>query len=249
MIDAVATANPRTVVALEVGNPVLMPWARKVPAILSIWFPGQEGASALADVLTGRVNPSGHLPVTFPASIAQLPHAKMPGSDIPVADQLTKATYGIMADSKPFDFSYPEGSDAGYRWFDAKKAQPAYAFGYGLSYTTFKYDALKVTGGKTLSATFTVTNTGKREGAAVPQVYVRAPGKAKRLIGWAKPTLRPGESRTVTITADPRVIGNFDEKAHRWVVAPGNYVVELAYSALDTAATANVKMQRQTRKP
>jgi len=249
LIETLAAANPRTVVALQVGNPVQMPWAGEVPAIISLWFPGQEGASAFADVLSGKVNPSGHLPVTFPASVTQLPLTKVPGSDAPAADKMTRATYGINADTKPFDFSYPEGSDAGYRWFDAKKEQPAYAFGHGLSYTTFKYDGLKATGGKTLAATFTVTNTGNREGAAVPQVYVRAPGKAKRLIGWAKPMLRPGESKTVTVTADPRVIGSFDEKAHRWVVTPGTYVVELGYSATDTAATANVKMQRQTRKP
>ncbi len=249
MIEAVAAANPRTVVALEVGNPVLMPWAAKVPAILSIWFPGQDGASAMADILTGRVNPSGHLPVTFPASLSQLPLTVLPGSDAPPADKATRAVYGLTADTKPFEFSYPEGSDAGYRWFDAKKAKPLYPFGHGLSYTTFRYDGLKATGGKTLSATFTVTNTGDREGAAVPQVYVRAPGKSKRLIGWAKPNLRPGESRSVTVTADPRVIGNFDAKAQRWVVPAGTYVIELGSSATETAATANVKLQRQTRKP
>ena len=249
MIEAVASANPRTIVALEIGNPVLMPWAAKVPAILSIWFPGQDGASALADVLVGKVNPSGHLPMTFPASLSQLPHAIVPGSDAPLADKATRAVYGLNSDTKPFEMSYPEGSDVGYRWYDAKQAKPLYPFGYGLSYTTFRYDTLKVSGGRALSATFTVTNTGDREGAAVPQVYVRAPGKAKRLIGWAKPKLRAGESRTITVTADPRVIGNFDATAQRWVVPAGTYVVELGSSATDVSATAKVKLQRATRKP
>lgn len=249
LIAAVAQANPRTVVALEVGNAVLMPWADKVPAIVSIWYPGQEGASAFADVLTGRVNPSGHLPVTFPAAISQLPLAKIPGSDAPPADRATRAVYGINADTKPFEFSYPEGSDVGYRWFDARKAKPLYAFGHGLSYTRFRYDALMARGGKSLTVSFTVTNVGDKEGADVPQVYVRAPGKAKRLIGWAKPMLRPGETQTVSVTADARLLGNYDDKAHRWVIPAGTYVVELGRSAVDTAVTAQVKMQRQTRKP
>ena len=249
LIGAVADANPRTVVALETGNPVLMPWAGKVPAILSMWFPGQEGATALADILTGKVNPSGHLPVTFPASLDQLPLAELPGVNAPKADKETRATYGLAADTKPFDIVYPEGSDVGYRWYDARKARPLFAFGHGLSYTTFRYDGLKAQGGGTLKVSFTVTNTGKREGADVPQVYVSRPGKAKRLIGWDKPTLRPGESRKITIEADPRVIGDYDEKARSWVVPAGTYTIQLGHSAVEIAATTQAKLRRQTRRP
>jgi beta-glucosidase len=249
LIDAVADSNPRTIVALETGNPVLMPWADKVPAILSIWYPGQEGGHALADILTGKVNPSGHLPITFPASLEQLPLPELPGANAPKADKETRATYGLSADTKPFDIVYPEGSDVGYRWFDARKATPLFAFGHGLSYTSFRYDGLQVQAGRTLKVTFNVTNTGDRAGADVPQVYVRRDGKAKRLIGWGKPTLRPGESRKITIEADPRVIGDYDVEARNWVVPAGTYTVELGQSALNVVATRQVKLRRQTRKP
>jgi beta-glucosidase len=249
LIGAVADANPKTIVALETGNPVLMPWAGKVPAILSIWFPGQEGATALADILSGKVNPSGHLPVTFPASADQLPLPELPGINAPKADKETRATYGLAADTKPFDIVYPEGADAGYRWYDARKTAPLFAFGHGLSYTTFRYDGLKAQGGRSLKISFTVTNTGEREGADVPQVYIRRPGKAKRLIGWDKPTLRPGESCKITIEADPRVIGDYDEKARNWVVPAGTYTIELGHSAVDLSATTQTKLRRQTRQP
>lgn len=249
LIDAVASANGKTVVVLETGNPVLMPWQAKVPAILSAWYGGQRGGAAIARVLTGKVNPSGHLPVTFPASVDQLPNPVIPGSDAPPADKETRAVYGLQAGTKPFDIRYPEGSDAGYRWFDKKGIKPLYPFGYGLSYTSFRYDGLKVTGGKTLTVRFTVTNSGDRPGADIPQVYVTRPGKAKRLIGWGKPDLKPGESREVAVTADPRLLGDFDVKAQRWVVPAGKVKVEVSTSASDPVLTSSVKLHRVTRKP
>jgi beta-glucosidase len=249
LIDAVSSANGKTVVVLETGNPVLMPWRNKVPAILSAWYGGQRGGTAIARVLTGKVNPSGHLPVTFPASVDQLPNPVLPGSDVPPADKETRAVYGLQAGTKPFDIRYPEGSDAGYRWFDKKGLKPLYPFGYGLSYTQFRYDGLKTTGGKTLTVRFTVTNIGQRAGADVPQVYVTRPGKAKRLVGWAKPDLKPGESKEVTVTADMRVLSDFDPKAQRWVLPAGEVKIEVGTSAADPVLIGAAKLNRFVRKP
>lgn len=249
LIEMVAAANPNTVVVLETGNPVAMPWRDKVHAILAAWYGGQNGGAAIARVLSGAVNPSGHLPVTFPASVAQLPNPVLPGSGAPRADKETRAVYGLSADTKPFDIHYPEGSDVGYRWFERTHGTPLYAFGYGLSYTSFRYDMLKVRGGNGLTVSFTVTNSGPRAGADVPQVYVRRPGKAKRLIGWAKPRLAPGETKTVSITADPRVVGDFDARHHRWVVPADRYTVEVGTSAVDTVLTGTTRMRQKTLKP
>ncbi|ANI80048.1 MULTISPECIES: glycoside hydrolase family 3 C-terminal domain-containing protein [Sphingobium] len=249
LIDAVAGANAKTVVVLETGNAVLMPWRDKVPAILSAWYGGQRGGTAIARILTGKVNPSGHLPVTFPASVDHLPNPVLPGSDAPPADKETRAVYGIQAGTKPFDIRYPEGSDVGYRWFDKKGLKPLYPFGHGLSYTQFRYDGLKTTGGKALTVRFTVTNSGQRAGADVPQVYVTRPGKAKRLVGWAKPDLKPGESTEVTVTADMRVLADFDAKAQRWVLPAEEVKVEVGTSAADPVLTGTAKLNRAVRKP
>jgi beta-glucosidase len=236
-------------VVLETGNPVLMPWRDKVPGIMSAWYGGQRGGAAIARVLTGKVNPSGHLPVTFPASVDQLPNPKLPGSDAAPADKETRALYGIQAGTKPFDIHYPEGADAGYRWFDKKGLKPLYPFGYGLSYTQFRYDGLKVTGGQNLTVRFTVSNNGQRSGADVPQVYVTRPGKAKRLIGWAKPDLKPGESKEVVVTADMRVLAAFDAKAQRWVLPAGDVKVEVGTSAADPVLIGTARLNRLVRKP
>jgi beta-glucosidase len=245
LIDAVASANSKTVVVLETGNPVAMPWLKKVPAVLAAWYPGQRGGEAIARILSGAVNPSGHLPLTWAASVEQLPLPKMPGSDAPPPDKAVKASYSIQADRMPFSFSYPEGSDVGYRWFDKTGAKPLYAFGHGLSYTQFAYDGLKVRGGKTITASFTVTNRGDRAGADVAQVYATAPGKAKRLIGWGRAMLAPGESRQFSVTADPRLLANFDVKKQAWVVKPGDYRVEVGMSAAEPVLTLNVKLSGQ----
>lgn len=249
LISAVAGANPQTVVVLETGNPVAMPWRDRVPAIVAAWYPGQKGGEAIARVLTGAVNPSGHLPVTFPTSVAQLPNPTLPGSDAPPADASTRATYGLMAGTKPFSVTFPEGADVGYRWYAAKGLTPLYAFGHGLSYTSFRYGDLVASGGRALTLRFTVTNTGRRSGADVPQVYVTRPGRAKRLIGWGKPMLAPGESKTVSVTADPRVIGDFDAKARRWIVPAGTYGIEVGPNSLETELRGQVRLTKQTLKP
>ena len=164
-----AKANPKTIVVLETGNPVAMPWQKDVAAVVAAWFPGQRGGEAIARVLTGAVNPSGRLPITFPASLDQLPNPVLPGGDAGPADAATRATYGLMASAKPFEVHFPEGADAGYRWFARRNAQPLYAFGYGLSYTSFRYGGLKVTGGQRPTIRFTVTNSGQRAGRTCPR--------------------------------------------------------------------------------
>lgn len=240
LIAAVAKANPKVVVVLETGNPVAMPWRDNVPAILAAWYPGQRGGEAIARVLSGAVNPSGHLPVTWPKSLDQLPQPRLPGWDAPRPTEKT-ANYGIANDRAPFHYTYREGEDAGYRWFDKTKAEPLYAFGHGLSYTTFRYDGLSVAGGKTPTVRFTVTNTGDRPGADVPQVYVVQPGQAKRLVGWARPELGPGQSKQVSVTVDPRLLGRFDATTHAWIVPAGAYRIEIARSATDPVLTGEAK--------
>jgi len=249
LIDAVAAANPRSVVVLETGNPVLMPWASKVPAILAAWYSGQRGGAAIAAVLSGQVNPSGHLPVTWPARLEQLPLPVLSGSNIPRASAQVRRAFGFQADRMPFDVEYPEGSDIGYRWFEKTGAKPLYPFGYGLSYSAFRYDRLKATGGRQLKVRFRVTNIGGRDGADVPQVYVSPPGRTKRLIGWTKPYLKAGESTMVTITADPRSIGEFDQKLQRWSVREGRYGIEVAHDAGDAAQTSYVAMSHREVRP
>ncbi|AIT81763.1 glycoside hydrolase family 3 C-terminal domain-containing protein [Novosphingobium pentaromativorans] len=248
LIESVAGANQRTVVVLETGNPVTMPWLDKVPAVLEAWYPGQRGGEAIAAVLTGTVNPSGHLPITFPASAEQLPNPVLPGSDAPPPSSDEKAVYGILASTAPFDVTYPEGADVGYRWFDRTEAAPLFAFGHGLSYTRFEYHNLEVSGGDTLTVSFDVRNVGDREGADVPQVYARGTG-TKRLIGWERVTLAPGETRRVTVTADPRLLASFDSEGHRWKVASGRYAVEVGMSAITPVLNGAAKLKARSLKP
>jgi beta-glucosidase len=212
-------ANPNTIVVLETGNPVSMPWRDKVRAIVQAWYPGQAGGQAIAEVLTGKVNPSGRLPITFPESLAQTPRPVLPGIATP---------WGT-----PVTIRYDEGAEVGYRWYTKQDEKPMYAFGHGLSYTRFAYSDLEVSGGETITASFTVTNTGVREGADVPQLYLtRAPDQERmRLLGFERVELAPGESREVTLTADPRLLARFDRAADQWRITDGRHEVALGKSA------------------
>jgi beta-glucosidase len=227
VIEAVASANRNTVVVLETGNPVAMPWHDRVRAVLQAWYPGQAGGQAIAEILTGAVNPSGRLPMTFPVDLNQTPRPELDG---------LRATWGT-----PTTVHYHEGAEVGYRWFAETGLRPRYAFGHGLSYTSFEYSDLELTGGDTITATFVVTNTGDCRGAEVPQLYLTsAAGEPRmRLLGFERVELEPAESRPVTIVADRRLLARFDSPTGRWHVSEGTYQVGLGAAADDIAATAH----------
>ncbi|WP_347567011.1 beta-glucosidase [Caulobacter sp. CCUG 60055] len=242
LIEAVAAANPRTVVVLETGNPVLMPWLDKVGAVLEAWYPGARGGEAIADVLFGEVNPSGKLPITFPRSEAQLPRPKLPGLDMPM---------GFLGVEQPFDVEYPEGAAIGYKWFESRGQSPLFPFGYGLSYTRFSYGGLKVEGGPSLTVSFDVTNAGSRQGKEIAQVYATPPGTGglRRLIGWGKVDLKPGETRRVVVKADPRLLAEFDPAAGGWRIEGGGYAVAVGGDSASVALKGEAVVKAAKLKP
>ncbi|MEV0235008.1 glycoside hydrolase family 3 C-terminal domain-containing protein [Nonomuraea sp. NPDC050786] len=221
VIEAVAAANARTAVVLNTGDPVLMPWLERVPSILQMWYPGQEGADATATLLLGGASPGGKLPVTFPRRAEDAPTApaeRYPGEG------------GVAV--------YGEGVFVGYRHYDANDVEPLFPFGHGLSYTRFDYGGLSVraaSGG--LSVSFTVTNTGRREGTEVAQVYLGPPSPPpvpmppRALAGFARVRLRPGERRRVTVTVSRRALQCWSDG--RWVLAGGRRTVHVGSSSRD----------------
>ncbi|MGH8446981.1 MAG: beta-glucosidase [Solimonas sp.] len=235
LIAAVAKANPRTVVVLQTGNPVLMPWLTQVKAVVEAWYPGQKGGEAIAAILSGAVNPSGRLPMSFPASEQQTPRPVLPGFGLPEGTALA--------------VDYPEGADVGYRWFAAKGQRPLFAFGHGLSYTSFERDGLSLRGGDSVTASFTVRNTGKRDGAEVAQLYlVKAGGRPlQRLAGFERVGLKPGESRKVTVKVDARLLA--DWKDGGWQIAGGDYAFALGASAAELGQPVSVRLAARRLKP
>jgi beta-glucosidase len=231
LIAAVAAANAGTIVVLETGGPVTMPWLPKVAAVLEAWYPGTRGGEAIAGVLFGEVNPSGHLPATFPASEAQLPRPALDG-------------YPEVADRR-FDVGYREGAAVGYKWFDLKGLKPLFPFGHGLSYTEFALSdlAASVRDG-VLRASFTVKNVGKVAGKEVAQVYVSPVGgqweAPKRLVGFQKVEVQPGAAVKASISVDPRLLAMYDSATKTWKVAKGDYKVILAADAADQRAVGTV---------
>jgi beta-glucosidase len=231
LIAKVAAANPNTVVVLETGNPVLMPWIGHVNAVLEAWFAGSSGDKALANILFGDVNPSGKLPITFPRSEADLPHLTIekpaPGSMPRPGDREAwrKALEGLPA----FQTHYDEGLKVGYKWYDAEKKPVLFPFGYGLSYTTYSYSNLEITPGENLTATFAVKNTGNRAGTEIAEVYASLPSSTgeppKRLVGWARVALNPGESKDVTVKVEPLFLSVFDTQRHAWKKPAGDYAL------------------------
>jgi beta-glucosidase len=231
LIAAVAAANPHTIVVLESGGPVLMPWLDGTDAVLEAWYPGARGAEALAAILCGDVNPSGKLPVTFPASLEQLPRPALPGAEVIKPTYTDEPPPGTMLD---VDYSI-EGSDVGYRWFARRGEQPLFPFGFGLSYTTYEYAQLSATAGKMPRARFMVTNTGAVAGQEIAQLYLLAApqGERRRLLGWVKLPLQPGESKAALITIDRRVLADFDSTAQHWHLAAGRYTLAAGPSSAD----------------
>jgi len=229
LIAAVAQANPRTVVVLNVGAPVSMPWVEQVPAIVQAYYPGMENGNAVAAVLLGKVNPSGKLPVTFPVRLEDSPayiNAAYPGGR---------------------EVNYGEGIFVGYRYYDKKEVAPLFPFGHGLSYTSFKYSDLKVTkkvkaGGK-VEVSLTVTNTGKAAGKEVVQLYVSdskssLPRPPKELKGFAKVALAPGEAGRVAFSLDERALAYYDPHKRAWVAEPGEFEVLAGSSSRDIRVKA-----------
>lgn len=254
LIAAVAAAQPRTIAVLETGGPVLMPWLSAVPAVVQAWYPGQRGGPAIANILTGRVNPSGRLPITFPARATQAPRPAPVGLDrLTAAEAQAAADPGHASDHQlaSFPIDYTEGADVGYRWYEKTRATPLFPFGHGLSYTSFAYRNPVVKGGAKLSISFEVVNTGRVAGADVPQIYVSRDGAAApmRLAAFRRVTLKPGESTRVTLVAEPRILADYDPTLPGWRVAGGRYRVALAHDARDRALVSTATVTAATMKP
>jgi beta-glucosidase len=217
LIEQVAAANPHTVVVLETGTAVTMPWIDRVAGVVEAWYAGSSGHAALADVLIGEVNPSAKLAITFPKSEQDLPRSVIPPLP-PKAQALNFAVH------------YDEGPEVGYKWYEAQKKQPLFSFGFGLSYTSYAYSDLSVDS-SVKTARFTIKNTGKRSGTEITEVYAQLPpssgkeSRYKRLVGWKRVTLAAGESQTITVPIDLRVLKTFDETNNNWNFAAGNYSV------------------------
>ncbi len=254
LIEAVAAANPKTIVVLETGSPATMPWIDKVAGVVEAWYPGIRGAQALAEILTGKVNPTGKLAITFPKSDADLPHptivqpppTSQQGRPAPGAD--ISSFMAMMAKGlPPFEITYDEKLKVGYKWYDAEKKPVLFPFGFGLSYTTYAYSALKVQGGESTEVSFTVRNTGKRAGTEIAQVYSSLPDAAgeppKRLIGWTRVDLAPGESKTVSVSVPKDNLTIYDEASDSWKLAPGAYNVMVGGSSQSLPLHQQITLQ------
>jgi beta-glucosidase len=249
LVSAVADANPHTIVVLETGGPVTMPWIDNVGAVLEAWYPGIRGAEAIANILFGDVNPSAKLPLTFPRAEADLPHPRLtqqppPASEADMETPFPGARY--RENRRRFEVDYNEGLKVGYKWYDAEGKQPLFAFGYGLSYTSYAYSDLKVMLGRAVTVTFNVKNTGARAGAEIAQVYISLPPSAgeppKRLVAWDKVQLDPGEAKTITLTLDPHYLSIFNADKGTWELVPGDYKVWVGSSSRNLPLSETVKI-------
>jgi beta-glucosidase len=225
LVSAVAAANPRTIVVLKSGAAITMPWLDQVHAVVEAWYPGEEDGNAVARVLFGDVNPSGKLPISFPAS---------------AHDTLARNPEQYPGDHR--EVHYTEGLEVGYRWFQANALKPLFPFGFGLSYTEFKYSDLKVVHGSasgSSTVTVRVTNTGKRSGAEVVQLYLGFPPipegdeAGRQLKGFSKVALEPGESKLVSIALNARSFSYWSVAAHDWKVPSGVFQVMVGSSSED----------------
>ena len=245
LIEEVAAANPRTIVVLETGTAVTMPWLNKVSAVLEAWYAGSKGADAVANILFGAVNPSAKLPMTFPRSEADLPHPRLV---IPPPEARGHAAVMKTGEAKPtFEVRYDEGLKVGYKWYDAENKPVLFPFGFGLSYTTFSYSDLKVVPGSETTVSFEVKNTGSRAGAEIAEVYAALPAAAgeppKRLVGWSKVNLNAGESKQVSLNITPLYLSIYDEASDSWKLVPGSYTFMAGGSSqnLPLVTTVNLK--------
>lgn len=239
LVARVAEANPRTIVVLETGTAVKMPWAAKVRGIVEAWYAGSSGHKALANVLVGQVNPSGKLAMTFPASEEDLPHLTIPALSAKDEGQGTGAVNGETHVSSKYSVTYSEGAKVGYKWYQAEHKPVLFPFGFGLSYTSFAYSGLKTVDAKgERVVSFMVKNTGERTGTEIAQVYAELPDAAgetfSRLVGWVRVELKPGESKGVSVTIDPQMLSIFDEQKNGWSIVPGSYHIFAGPSSAHT---------------
>ncbi|MEY2936060.1 MAG: hypothetical protein RL033_6809 [Pseudomonadota bacterium] len=233
LVAAVAHAQRRTVVVLETGGPVLLPWIDAVAGVVAAWYPGSQGGPAIARVLSGAVNPSGRLPVSFPRAIEQLPRPNIAGLGLPRGER--------------FEVRYDEGAAVGYRWYERQGFDPLFPFGHGLSYTRFAHESLsaRLEAGE-LRVRFQVQNTGTRAGKVVSQVYV-APVKGgweapRRLGAFSKVELAPHALTEVDLLIDPRLLAVWDAERHGFHIIPGEYQLTVAQSALDPGQSAKLTL-------
>ncbi|HEV2322750.1 MAG TPA: glycoside hydrolase family 3 C-terminal domain-containing protein, partial [Terracidiphilus sp.] len=247
LIEKVAAANPSTIVVLETGTAVTMPWADHVRGILEAWYAGSKGADALAKVLFGKVNPSAKLPITFPVTEEDLPH---PHLVKPSPELLTQRAMMRSGEASPtFSVRYDEGLMVGYKWFDGEKKPVLFPFGFGLSYTTFSYSGLtaKIEAGADVRVSFKVTNTGSRPGTEVAQVYASLPKSTdeppRRLVGWSRVELAPGITKDVTVIVPAKYLSIFDERTDAWRLASGVYTLYAGGSSRDLPLAAMVALK------
>jgi beta-glucosidase len=225
-----------------------MPWAPKVRGILEAWYPGIGGGQAIANVLFGAVNPSWKLPVTFAAADRDLPHPEVPGLR---ATMTGAGMVSLPAHEQPRNFTVDydvEGMMTGYRWFQTKKIVPQFPFGFGLSYTTFRYSNLQVTSDGS-SVSFDVRNTGIRAGDEVGEVYVTLPAGSgepfKKLVAWKRVSVLPGGTQTVTTRIAPLYLSTFSVDKNSWVRIGGDYLIEAGPSSQDTPLHQTVQLAPQ----
>jgi beta-glucosidase len=235
LVASVVAGNENTIVVLENGGPVSMPWSRNVRAILESWYPGIGGGQAIANLLFGRVNPSGKLPVTFPATEDQLPHPHVTGLTAHTGNNGDAGGGHNEARDFPVDYNV-EGMAVGYRWFQEKNRQPLFPFGFGLSYTHFAYSNLRVDpNGKSVS--FELRNTGAIAGDEIAEVYVTLPASAgepfRKLAGWKRVSLAPGSSQTVEILLDPLYLSTYNPTDDSWSRPTGPFRIEVGGSSAD----------------
>jgi len=242
MIEQVAAANPQTIVVLETGTAVTMPWLNAVRGVLEAWYTGSQGADAVANILFGEVNPTAKLPMTFPRSEADLPHPQLA---TPPPEERGRRRSG---EAKPtFEVHYDEGLKVGYKWYDAANKPVLFPFGFGLSYTTFGYSGLRVSTGSETTIGFTVKNTGSRAGEEVAEVYATLPASAgeppKRLVGWDKVHLNAGESKEVSVPVKTFYLSIYDEASDSWKLVPGTYKFMVGGSSQSLPLVENVNLK------
>ena len=246
LIWAVAAANPHTVVVLITGNPVTMPWIDRVAGVMEAWYPGIAGGQAIANLIFGKVAPSGKLPVTFAKSADDLPHRCIFG--VTCAQAIgSSSPHWVPDDAKRQSFvaDYDEGVRFGYKWFDSEGKQPLFPFGFGLSYTKFKYSGLQVDpAAKTV--TFAIENTGGLAGTEIAEVYVELPTASKehfhRLAAWQRVALNSSQQKTITVALEPLAMATFDERKDAWTWASGVYTVLVGGSSRDLPLRAQIAL-------